>query len=197
MHPSRTILTAFIAFYAAMAGFKQTVLLDYATGVGICLFAWILVPKLKIKPFIAFLIGIAFVPHLIGLEWMYANPFMDYNFDKIVHIVTSFLATIILFFLFRHFTKLIFALLLAFTLCITLGVVIEQAEYVGFLWFGVGEGYLGFGDGDNSQNFGPWEDSIQDQLFNFGGGIAAVASLLVLERIRKDKKEKNYSKPKT
>ncbi|MFH1849152.1 MAG: hypothetical protein ABH879_03105 [archaeon] len=58
---------------------------------------------------------------------------------------------------------------------IGLGAVMEISEYLGYRFFGYGEGWIRFGDGDNSANFGPWGDSMTDSIANVAGVILGCA----------------------
>ncbi len=167
---------------------KELIAVDRLSIAFLCFLFILTERKHHVNPFIALLAGLIFVPHEIGVMGLYGNPFWNYNVDIIIHLVTAFLSTfVILSFMLQNFTKrFLFAALIAFTLTITIGSLLEAAEYWGFRTVGLGEGYLGFGEGDNSKNFGPWEDSSQDTTNNFLGSFFAILLSYLFFTLRKN-----------
>ncbi len=166
-----------IVFYAVGGLFflikKTLIAVDNFVAALFCLiFLW-LSKKYRISAFAAFLAGMSFLPHIIGTWGAYEWASLDYHYDMIVHVVSAFFAT----FAMMHFMEKIPVKakgLIALSITIMLGAIIEMSEYWSFLLFGFGSGYLGFGPGDNSQNFGPWENSSIDTTLNFAGALLAL-----------------------
>jgi hypothetical protein len=134
----------------------------------------------------AIMTGLIFVPHLLGVLGLYSYPIFNYHMDKVIHIFTTFFASysIMDFVAARKYFagRIGGAFFIAVAVTMAFGSCVEISEYWGFRFIGYGEGYLGFGAGDNSQNFGPWEDSSQDQTANLAGALlGGLAMLIVLK----------------
>lgn len=177
---SKRILLAYLLFFLILgiwSLFKKELTAIDRFSFAFLYFLFILIEKrYNISPLTAFLAGLIFVPHEIGLMGFYSSPIWNYNPDFIIHILTAFFSTyVILSFLLQNSSSKFFtSAIIAISIIITFGALIETLEYWGFITIGMGEGYLGFGDGDNSQNFGPWEDSSSDTTANFLGSFLAV-----------------------
>lgn len=195
---SRYILLGYFIIYTILGITslikKELVAADGLIAAFFCLVFIFINKKYQVNAFTAFLAGFIFVPHLLGLEGLYELASLNYHFDWIVHILSAFCSTyVILDFLLRrkYFSEKFFsAAMIALSITIAFGTLIEVSEYWGFITIGFGEGYLGFGAGDNSQNFGPWENSSLDSSLNFFGGFFAILIYGLLELL----KEFLYSK---
>jgi len=180
---SRFILMSYTLLFAIVTTVtwsrSEEFWIDGLTSVIACLFLFFLHCKYDFPPFIAFLAGFIFIPHLVGYAFLYNLALFQYHGDWIVHFVASFIGSIVaLYFLrVRLLTeqRLWVPFFLAFALVITGGTMVEIIEYWGFIFYGFGESYLGFGAGDNSQNFGPWENACLDMTFNVAGVLAGLA----------------------
>ncbi len=177
---SKRILLAYLFLFLVLGIYslfkKELIALDRFSFAFLC-FLFILIEKrYNVSPLTAFLAGLIFVPHEIGLIGFYSSPILNYNADLILHVLTTFLSTyVILSFLLQNTSnKFLVSAIMAVSITITIGAFIEALEYWGFVTIGMGEGYLGFGQGDNSQNFGPWKDSSLDTTLNFFGSFLAV-----------------------
>lgn len=177
---SKRILLAYLFLFLALGVFslfkKELIAVDRFSFAFLCFLFILIEKKYNVSPLTAFLAGLIFVPHEIGLFGFYGSPILNYNADLILHILTTFLfAYIVLNFLLQNTSnKFLTSAIIAISITITIGALIEALEYWGFVAIGMGEGYLGFGEGDNSQNFGPWEDSSSDTTANFFGSFLAV-----------------------
>lgn len=67
-----------------------------------------------------------------------------------------------------------------------LGATIEISEYVGFRVLGYGSSWLQFGDGDDGDDFGPWEDSMEDMIANLLGIISGILIFYTYKGVRYD-----------
>lgn len=177
---SKRILLAYLFLFLVLGVWslfkKELIAIDRFSFAFLCFLLIIIEKRYNISPLTAFLAGLIFVPHEIGLFGFYSSPILNYNADLILHILTTFLSAYVLlnFLLQNTNNKFLASAIMAISITITIGALIEALEYWGFITIGMGEGYLGFGEGDNSQNFGPWEDSSSDTTANFFGSFLAV-----------------------
>jgi uncharacterized membrane protein YjdF len=173
----KIILLSYCTIYAfiGLLSLKELVAIDKFVAAFFCLIFYLVGRKYHIKNTTAFLAGLIFLPHIIGLYGWYSNAILNYHYDWFVHISTAFCATFTTadFILENYSKKTIRAASIAFCIIITFGALIEATEYWGFRSVGLGEGYLGFGAGDDSPNYGPWENSSIDTTLNFLGGFLA------------------------
>jgi hypothetical protein len=176
---------------------KELIAVDNFIASAFCILFIFINKKHPVNRFTAFLAGFVFVPHIAGNYGLYELASLNYHYDWIVHFLTSFFSSLMMLnFLFHkdYFLKKFFiASLIAVSITMTFGAVIEISEYWGFRTIGLGEGYLGFGEGDNSQNFGPWENSSLDSTLNFIGSLFAVAAYgifaIIKDRLRAKKQD--------
>lgn len=180
LKPSSIILLGFAITFLVLAVHatirSRLIAFDRFTATIFCFLFFLISRKYDVHPIIAFLAGLIFVPHEIGLHGMYSSAKLNYHYDWIAHPVSCFITAIVLaYFLARYLSKnLAISAAIAFSFTITAGAFMEATEYWGFRTIGFGESYLGFGDGDNSQNFGPWENSSIDTTLNILGALAGV-----------------------
>ncbi len=177
---SKRILLSYLFLFLALGVWslfkKELIAVDRFSLVFLCFLFVLIEKRYNVSPLTAFLAGLIFVPHEIGLFGFYGSSILNYNADLILHILTTFLSScVILSFLLQNTSnKFLTSAIIAISITITIGALIEALEYWGFVTIGMGEGYLGFGEGDSSQNFGPWEDSSSDTTANFFGSFLAV-----------------------
>lgn len=143
--------------------------------------------RLGITGFI--LLNTALIIHLIGGGGMYGQTWGFFGYDSLVHIFASMAIAYVAFnFVARrlhvkqdqrfkqtsidnHTLTLIF---LVFAITTALGIVLEVAEFGGYMFFGEGEGMFFVGQGDVDTvygNDGNYVDTMGDILFNTLGAI--------------------------
>ena len=170
--------------------------LDIFVAAALVFLFWILHIILKFKPIVPVLIGIGFIPHIIGLyeifngHSLYGWQRLDYHYDWIVHLFAMFCYTIAFSSItYKYFKKgfksnlLIFLLILFFM--VGLGSWNEILEYVGYDVGGYGKGFLEFGEGDSSPNGGPWQNSSMDMVCNLAGAFVGAGLFLLLKKYKK------------
>lgn len=141
---------------------------------------------LGFKRVVPLLLGIGFIPHLLGLYWifpiyeggglgtLYGAPQLGYHYDWFVHSFAMFCYTLAFASVsYRYLMKglkssFVFFVFILFFMS-GVGALNESMEYVGFEIFGYGEGFLEFGDGDSSPETGPWQNASMDMVSNFIG----------------------------
>ena len=179
---SRRILSGYLFIFLSLAAKslikKELIAIDGLIAALFCFFFILITKKYKVKTLTAFLAGFIFVPHILGNMGLYRLSMLNYHYDWIVHIVSAFCATYVLLdFLLQKkcISRKFFSVsVIALSITIAFGALVEISEYWSFRTIGIGEGYLGFGPGDNSQNFGPWENSSVDTSLNFLGSLLAI-----------------------
>ena len=131
------------------------------------------------------LINLGIALHMLGSQGFYGQTIMFLGYDKIVHFtnglaiayaVTNYLIHTIEI---KHKAKTATIIFLALSVTTMLGVVMELNEFVGYVYFGEGEGVFMPGDGDVQTLYGEdgfYVDTMMDIIFNT---IGAIAGLLI------------------
>lgn len=155
---------------------------------------------LRFKSVVPILIGIGFVPHILGLYWifpiysggglgtLYGAPQLGYHYDWFVHGFAMFCYTIAFLYMtypyfMKGFKSTFITIILVLFFMQGVGALNEQMEYVGYEMLGYGEGFLEFGDGDISPDAGPWQNASMDMVSNFIGSILGMLAFFIV-RIR-------------
>lgn len=157
---------------------KELITVDKFIAAGFCIFFFFIAINFIVRPFIAFMAGLIFMPHILGIMGMYELASLNYHYDWLVHFSSAFVSVIaILGFLLdntKYTRKFFYSSFIALAATMAFGAVLELSEYWGFIFIGFGEGYLGFGAGDDSNNYGPWENSSLDSTLNLIGSFAGI-----------------------
>ena len=195
MKSSKNIFAVFIVFYFILGVRslirKELIAADFFIATGFCIAFLLVNRKYTIRPLIAVFAGLIFFPHILGDLGLYKLATLNYHYDWIVHFLSPIFSTIaIVYFLLDNklTKKFISAAVIAISISITFGALIEMSEYWGFRTIGLGEGYLGFGVADDSQNYGPWENSSWDTSINFLGSLFAILVLWFKDKFVKKKR---------
>lgn len=139
---------------------------------------------------IVLLFGLSGLPHFIGLipfsfngrvSTLYDDSFIIANYDILSHTVAFILfSTGFLFYLKPKANRF----LIMFLALMGVGMIIEISEFLGYILFGLGNGWLAFGHSDSSANFGPWGDSMMDSISNMVGIILGFIIYILRTRIK-------------
>jgi hypothetical protein len=179
-------------FYSWLAPTK-----DLLAAAAIVLILLIIHRMIRIPRISAILLGVSFIPHVIGLyqiirydnyvTTLYGAPQLYYHYDWFVHVFAmicisvAFSAMTYKYFMMGFRSKmLMFVIVLFFVL--GLGSLSEIMEYVGFDSLGYGSGFLEYGEGDSSPTQGPWQNSSMDMVSNLAGALVGTGLFLLLKR---------------
>lgn len=198
----KSILALFLAAYAAIGlyglSLKSLTAFDSFFAAALLGLALLISKRHSVSRLVAFFAGLIFLPHALGNLFWYDSSILNYHWDWVVHLATAFFFAVVLVAFFcenKKFTSYAGASAVAVAVVVSLGAVIELAEYWSFITIGFGEGYLGFGPGDNSQNFGPWENSSIDTTNNLiGAAFGALFYFLVAFAAEGTKKKEGSRK---
>jgi len=166
--------------------------IDSLTAMFLCTVIFLVNRWLKLEKLGFTLFNIALLTHNMGAFGFYNWTWGIFAYDSIVHLVSSTVAAYILFnFIARklHIKKnqrvkhtvidehkvILFFLVIASVAM--LGVVVELVEYLGFMYFGPGEGILFVGAGDSGggdEVAGQYLDTMDDIVVNTIGSIMGV-----------------------
>ena len=158
---------------------------------------------LKLTPFSFLLIIIASAIHLSGVFGFYNISPLPIQYDHFTHFIGLFAVSILLFNFFKKYfsgsgLNNFLILIMIILASLGLGSVIEQAEFLGFLKFGTGEGFLKFGGlGDTLTEGqlrdidligGGWINTMWDLIFNFLGSLFGAIFMYVKYLYKKNEK---------
>ena len=179
-----------------LTGIKEFVL-DSVIFIILILFFYFSYDKWNLStPVFAFLI-LSFIPHNLGIFGFYFQSPLPIQWDHVTHFFPI-MAFSMLFFRFlmpymdkRFFSlKTLFLLLVALTAALGVGTFIENAEFLGFLVNGFGEGAFAFGAGDalpgqvatsveEIEAFGGgWFNTMRDLIWNLAGALAGLLLII-------------------
>jgi len=181
---------------------KSQWLIDSIGAVVFLTFVFLICEWFKMEKLEFILFNCALLIHNFGSFGFYELTFNIFAYDDIVHLVFSIIAAYIIFnFIIRKLSikkkqrikysiikenKVIFMFLVIASVTM-LGVIVELIEYVGFMYFGFGEGILFFGSGDSSMEgiAGQYLDTMRDIIVNIIGSF--IGSLIYYYRNYKKK----------
>lgn len=181
------IIFLVVYFISAIYSFlnKSQWLIDAVAAIALLTFVFLICEwfKMEKKEFILF--NSALLIHVLGTFRFYELNFGLFAYDDVVHLISSAIAAYIIFnFIVRKIkikkakhsiikeNKVIFMFLVIASVAM-LGVVVELIEYVGFMYFGPGEGilFVGSGDGAIESVAGQYLDTMRDIIMNTIGSF--------------------------
>jgi hypothetical protein len=193
---SLTFYLGFIIIYITLGVYnyinRSQWIIDNILSIIAITILFILIPGLKFGKWEYFFCCIGFLIHNLGTFGFYELSFRFLNYDDIVHLSTTAIAGYVIFnFLAKsivinnikkvnlkpklnNFNKALTMILIVVSIVTSLGVFIEQVEFMGFMYLGPGEGILFYGSGDG-ENPGEvrsqYIDTIKDMNMNFIGSL--------------------------
>lgn len=185
-------------------------LIDFFTVISLLIFAFILHLFYRFEKIVPIALSIGFLFHIAGLykiipynPYYYGNlygaPQLMYHYDWIVHTIgTGFLAigfsSITYPYLKKAFRSRLAIFLIILLAVIGMGSLNEVAEFVGYGFYGYGEGFLEFGTGDFSPDSGPWSNTCTDMLNNIIGGAVFIGAFILIKKYNDLKSSKKNKK---
>lgn len=196
------VFIGFIIFYSVL-GFLAMLMEDIAPPhdhfmAALIIFIGLMIHLIvRLRYVVPILIGIGFIPHLLGLYWifpiyeggglgtLYGAPQLGYHYDWFVHGFAMLCYTMAFLFmaygrLMKGFNNVFITIIIALFFMQGIGALNEQMEYIGYEIFGYGEGFLEFGDGDISPDAGPWQNASMDMVSNFIGSFIGIILFFIL-----------------
>jgi len=185
------IIFLVVYFISAIYSFlnKSQWLIDNVAAIALLTFVFLISGWFKIEKIEFILFNSALLIHNLGSFGFYELNFGILAYDDIVHLIASGIAAYIIFnFIIRKLSikkkqkvkhsiikenKVIFMFLVIASVAM-LGVIVELIEYIGFMFFGPGEGILFVGSGDSGaigDIAGQYLDTMRDIVMNTIGSI--------------------------
>ena len=168
---------------------KSQWLIDNMAAIALLTFVFLICEWFKMEKLEFLLFNCVLLMHNLGSFGFYELNFNIVAYDDIVHLIASIIAAYIIFnFILRKIrikriknsiieeNKIILMFLVIASVAM-FGVIVELIEYVGFMYFGPGEGILFVGSGDSAMESvtGQYLDTMRDIIMNtigsFIGGI--------------------------
>ncbi len=144
--------------------------------------------RLGIRNWAIPLTALALSMSMAGLYNAYNLTFFSIGYDKYLHIVTAFAATIIIFqvFMNRKHKSFYGSLMLAFLVMAAFSSFLEIGEFVGSVYLGISQGFLTTAAGEA---YYPASDLVRydthwDMIFSFTGGLLALVMLSIKHAIK-------------
>lgn len=198
-------------FFAGLLLFFALILVDILSGVrsyfaecaifaALLLFFFHYYEKLRLNPTLFVLIIIALALHCLGVfGWYNVSPF-PIQWDHITHFFPIFVFAMVFFNFLEQFMpkkfdfKTFCLILLVLFSALGIGSLVENFEYLGYSFFGVGEGGLKFGTGDSVPlhelntdieiNVGGWFNTMHDLVANLLGALAGTIVMIIKKYVK-------------
>jgi hypothetical protein len=156
-HKPAWIIVVFALFLLVLLFSLVKALLEgshFAIDTSCFIVSWVLLffyyQRLGIKGWVILLVALALFMSIAGLYNAYNLVFVGIGYDKYLHIVTAFAATLALFQVFMNRKHKSFqgSLILAFLVMAALSSFSEIGEFIGTIYFGVTQGFLAMPAGE-------------------------------------------------
>ncbi|MBN1386173.1 hypothetical protein JW968_04330 [Candidatus Woesearchaeota archaeon] len=180
------LLIILISFYI-YASFQGTEwVIDNIMLMGIALILYAVRKKYQINPYLMVMGSLGILLHGLGTFGWYSTEPFGIRYDHYTHFFGAFVFCLIVFnYLYEtargngisRGRKLFEIALFSIMISLGFGSIIEITEYVGFRFFGPGEGILFYGTGD----FGEWQNTILDIIFNLIGALFG-SMIMILQK---------------